>query len=220
MKRRAGRRGLILLSVTFPATTLSAALISHTIVRAATGLAFLVFLLSPLPLLAQAKQVVEDKDVAVRFAIPHDWRWEKRNTTPSLAARFDLFIRCAPESEPLPSCYLILDNFRAPEGQTSISDEDRQKWRAGLTSGPRNKIVSARDVKVAGHPAFEAVVDDGYATISYWYVLVPGAGRLLRVMFYGSRESKKDYHRLQSRDVDAMLKSLTTSSWTAPVFKK
>jgi hypothetical protein len=120
---------------------------------------------------AQPTQVVDDKDLGVRLAIPKDWTWRSRDR--------DVFVNCAPkiESRPgMPGCYIALQKIKAGPGQTSITDADRAKWKSWTSADGMRQIVSTRDLKVAGFPAFEVIAKDGKQRAPRVFVLVPGLG--------------------------------------------
>ena len=109
--------------------------------------------------IAQAVQVVEDKDVGVRFIIPKDWEWRSRQR--------DIFVNCAPkiESRPgMPGCYITVEKRKIAQGQTAVTDADRAKWKSWSTGDGMRPLVSTRDLKVAGFPAHEVVVKQGSAS--------------------------------------------------------
>lgn len=123
---------------------------------------------------AQATQVVENKDVGVRFTIPASWELRDRDR--------EVFVNCAPKIEQrpgLPGCFLSLQKHRLAPGQTAITDADRAKWRKWATGDGMRLFVSATDVKVAGYSAHEILVREGKernAALSMrLFVLIPGA---------------------------------------------
>lgn len=124
---------------------------------------------------AQPTQIVEDKNVGVRFVIPNEWTWERRQS--------DIFVNCAPKIESRPGmlgCYFTVRKIKAAAGQTSITDADREKWKSWASANGMRRIVSTRDLKVAGFPALEVVVkhgtDPGAAVSRRVFVLMPAAG--------------------------------------------
>jgi len=125
--------------------------------------------------LAQATQVVEDKDVGVRFTIPKDWEWRSRD--------HDVFVNCAPklESRPgMPVCYFTVQKFKIAPDQAGITDADRAKWKSKSVADGLRVFVSARDLKVAGFPAHEVIVrqgkEAGAAAGPRVFVFIPGTG--------------------------------------------
>ena len=127
------------------------------------------------PVLAQATQVVEDKDVGVRFTIPKDWEWRSRDR--------DVFVNCAPklESRPgMPVCYFTVRKSKIAPGHAAITDADRAKWKSWSVADGMRVFVSARDLKVAGFPAHEVIVrqgrEAGAAAGPRVFVFIPGTG--------------------------------------------
>jgi hypothetical protein len=125
--------------------------------------------------LAQATQVVEDKDVGVRFTIPKDWEWRSRD--------HDVFVNCEPklESRPgMPVCYFTVQKSKVAPGQAAITDADRVKWKAWSVADGMRVFVSARDLRVAGFPAHEVIVrqgkEAGAAAGPRVFVFIPGTG--------------------------------------------
>ena len=125
--------------------------------------------------LAQAAQAVEHKDVGVRFTIPKDWEWRNRQN--------DIFVNCAPkiESRPgMPGCYFTVQRLKIAQGQRVITDADRAKWKSWTMADGMRPLVSTRDLKVAGFPAYEVVVkqgrERGAAAGPRVFVLIPGFG--------------------------------------------
>lgn len=105
---------------------------------------------------AQAGQMVEDADVGVRFTIPKDWEWRSRQR--------DIFVNCAPkiESRPgMPGCFFTVQKHKIAQGQSAITDADRAKWKSWTVADGMRPLVSTRDLRVAGFPAHEVIVEQG-----------------------------------------------------------
>ena len=78
----------------------------------------------------------------------------------------------------MPACRIFVDKNKAPAGQNEITDADRAKW-AGWVSGTRT-IVSRRDLKLGGYPAYEVIGRSGKSNTgplsSRVFILIPGSG--------------------------------------------
>ena len=155
---------------------------------------------------AQAVQAVHDADVGVRFNMPKDWQWRSRQS--------DVFVNCAPkiESRPgMPGCYFTVQKHRLAQGQVAITDADRAKWKAWTVSDGMRFFVSARDLKVAGYPAYEVVVkqgrEKGAAAGPRVFVLIPQHG-VIDAWLYAHWNDEDQTRRIEPA-FRAALESLT-----------
>ena len=142
------------------------------------------------PAIAQSTQLVEDQDVGVRLSIPRNWTWQNRSN--------GTFVNCAPDKNEngKPACYFSIAKQKVPLDQKAITDADRAKRKG---DGSRTTI-SARDIKVAGFPAYEVVSKAGtdYPLQRSVFVLIPGSGRAFGITYLGMGEGKGDeYHRYE-----------------------
>jgi hypothetical protein len=126
---------------------------------------------------AQAVQVVEDKDVAVRISIPKSWERRDRDR--------EIFINCAPAKEDRgrPACYFTVRGWKVPAEQKTITEADRVTWKGWVHANGMRPIVSTRDIKVAGMPAYEILHRQGNERNEPLsrrvFILVPGKGQVL-----------------------------------------
>lgn len=165
-------------------------------------------LTAPAQVLAQGIQTAEDQDVGVRLSIPKAWEWRKRDTNP----RPSLFVNCMPQVASHYPCFLLVEYFNAPAGQAAIADADRRKWESWSSAYGDRKIVSARDSKVGGNPAYAIVVMHGVGPSARRgldvYVLAAGAGRVFRLSYMAS-EGDKDHFDRYKPAIDAAIQSFT-----------
>jgi hypothetical protein len=155
---------------------------------------------------AQATQVVESPDFNVRLLIPKSWSWEPKSNGP--------FISCAPKAANPVDCYLSVERRKAAPGQGGITDANRQQWKDWASGGGMQQVQSARDVRIAGYPAFETVSKAGRDTIYRVFILMDSPPRVIDVTFYGSGDGKNDYYRQNKPAVDTVLGSLAPASRT------
>ena len=144
---------------------------------------------------AQAAQVVEDKNVGVRFTIPKEWEWRSRQR--------DIFVNCAPkiQSRPgMPGCYFTVQRHTIAQGQRVISDPDRARWKEWTMAGGMRPLVSTRDLKVGGFPAYEVVVkqgkERGAAAGPRVFVLIPESG-VIDLMLYAHWDNEDQTARVE-----------------------
>jgi hypothetical protein len=174
----------------------------HPVLQAA---AMIFALTSAMAVHAQSTQVVEDKDVGMRMAIPKNWQWRSRQR--------DVFVNCDPtrEDRGRMACYFYVQSRKAPVDQKAIADADRAKWKGWVEAGGMRKIISARDTKLAGLPAYEVVEGERNAPTSRRvFVLVPGKGQVFDVTYATMFESR-DYDRY-SAPVAAALETLVPTN--------
>jgi len=153
---------------------------------------------------AQSTQVVEDRNVGMKMSIPKAWEWRSRDR--------DVMVDCDPtrEQSGRKACYFYIESRKAPAGQNAITDADRAKWKEWVHAGGIRKIISARDTKLAGLPAYEVVEGDrNMATSRRAFVLVPGKGQVFDVT-YGTMLEPRDYDRY-SAAVAAALETLVST---------
>lgn len=171
-------------------------------------------LIGPVPAMAQGTQVAEDAEVGVRLAIPKAWEWRKRDSNP----RPSLFINCMPEVTKTYPCWLLVEYFTAPPNQAAITDADRQKWESWYSASGMRKIVSRRDLKVGGLPAYEIIGNEGQgpgaARSSNTFVLAPTAGRVFRLTYIANHDGKESYDRYRPA-IDAALQSFALAAKSA-----
>ena len=101
--------------------------------------------------MAQSAKLVQDKDVGVRLSIPSNWEYRSRDR--------DIFIDCAPgkDDRGRPACYITVGKRKAPLDQKAVTDADRARWKGWSSTDSSSPIISTRDFKVAGFPAYEVV---------------------------------------------------------------
>ena len=153
---------------------------------------------------AQALQTVEDKNVGMRMSIPKNWQWRSRDR--------DVMVNCDPSREERGrmACYFSVESRKAPVDQKAITDADRAKWKGWVDAGGIRKIISARDIRLAGLPAYEVVEGDrNAATSRRTFVLVSGKGQVFDVT-YGTLLEPRDYDRY-SAAVAAALETLVST---------
>jgi hypothetical protein len=168
---------------------------------------FLAFLGGGLPASAQSR-VVEDRDVGVKLSIPAGWKERSRSN--------DFYVDCAPgkDDRGRPACYFTIRAVKAPPDQQSITDADRAKWRGWENANGMRPTISARDVKIAGFPAFEIVSRSGSRAdenrMRRVFVLVPGAG-VFDSSFIAMGDGTGDQYDRYERAVAAALETLKPS---------
>lgn len=124
--------------------------------------------------MAQSAKLVQDKDVGVRLSIPSNWEYRSRDR--------DIFIDCAPgkDDRGRPACYITVGKRKAPLDQKAVTDADRARWKGWSSTDSSSPIISTRDFKVAGFPAYEVVKRSGIKRDSprdrRVFILVPGTG--------------------------------------------
>jgi hypothetical protein len=143
--------------------------------------------------LAQATQVVDDKDLGVRFTIPKDWTWRSRDR--------EVFVNCAPkiESRPgMPGCHFTLAKHKAAAGQRAITDADRAQWKSWTVANGMRPFMSSRDLRIAGFPAFELLVMAGTerdaATSRRVFILIPNS-HVIDAWHYAEWNDEDQYPR-------------------------
>jgi hypothetical protein len=149
---------------------------------------------------AQATQAVEDRDMDIRLLVPGSWSWETKSNGP--------FISCEPKRSEPTACYLAVEMRKGAPKDGRITDADRQKWKGWASSGGMNRVVAARDAKIAGYPAFETVSKADEMTIYRVFVLMDSPARLIDFTYLASWGRKDHYERYKPA-IDAALATLS-----------
>ncbi len=155
--------------------------------------------------IAQPTQIVEDKHVGFRLTIPKNWTWQKRQD--------DVFINCAPDKNEngRPGCWFTIRKISAPPDQRTITDADRTKWKGWISANGMRPILSARDLRIAGFPAYEIVAKIGtYRTAGRErrvMILIPGKGKVFDSWFL-AEWGDKDYYDQYNPAFGAALETL------------
>ncbi len=165
----------------------------------AANLLLSILVTDPTSVLAQTRQLVSE--MGMRLLIPPNWEWHRRDST-------ELFINCAPEITNAFGCSLIITARMATAGQTGITDADRQQWRSWQSASGIRRIVSSRDIKLAGYPAYEIISEDPLRTMRV-FVLAPKTGRVYDIEFAAGSPANKnrDYYRYKPA-ADAAMQTL------------
>ena len=144
-------------------------------------LMLVVALSGSLPAIAQSTKLVVDKDVNVKLSIPKDWESRSRDR--------DVFVDCAPgkDDSGRPACYFTIERRKVPPDQKAIADADREKWKGWTSANGMRPIVSTRDLKIAGYPAYEVLARSGTGRGDPLqrrvFILVPGTGQVFDATF-------------------------------------
>ena len=150
------------------------------------SLVAVVYLLAVTAAIAQPTKVVEDRNVGVRLKVPQNWTSSGRGN--------DLFIDCAPDKndQGRPECYFTIRRVVAPDGQKAITEADRATWDSWATAKGMRKVLSTKDITVAGFPAHEIVVKTGAYRLRRVMILVPGKGEVFDSSFIAMGKNDKD----------------------------
>ena len=149
---------------------------------------------------AQTRQMLAE--LGMRMLVPTNWEWQWRATN-------EIFINCSPEVTKGFGCSLIVTARKAAADQAGITDADRRQWRSWQSATGISRIVSARDIELAGHPAYEIIAEDPLRSMRV-FVLVPKTGRVYDIAFAAGSPANKnaDYYRYKPA-ADAALQTFT-----------
>jgi hypothetical protein len=153
----------------------------------AANLVLSILIANPAPVVAQARQIVTE--LGMRLLLPTNWEWFRRDSN-------EIFINCSPEKIEGFGCSLIVTERKAPAGQTAITDADRRLWRSWQLATGGSRIISSRDITLAGYPAYEIISEDPLRSMQV-FVLVPKTSRQYEIAFAAGSPANKnaDYYR-------------------------
>jgi len=169
----------------------------------AANLLLSILIANPAPAVAQTRQIVAE--IGMRLLLPTNWEWFRRDSN-------EIFINCSPEKTEGFACSLIITQRTLPAGQTAITDADRRQWRSWQLATSSSRIVSSRDVILAGYPAYEIIGEDPLRSMRV-FVLVAKTGRLYEIAFAAGTPANKnaDYYRYKPA-ADAALQTFAIVS--------
>ncbi|MFM9972659.1 MAG: hypothetical protein ACKVQK_30140 [Burkholderiales bacterium] len=169
----------------------------------ATNLLLLLLIAHPAWVAAQTRQMVSE--LGIRLLVPPDWEWHWRDNK-------EIFINCAPQIAKGFGCSLIVTVLKVSADQNRITETDRRQWRSWQSAGGIRRIVSARDIVLAGYPAHEIISEEPLRSMRL-FVLIPNTGRLYDIAYFvGSPANRNaDFFRYKPA-VDATLQTLAATS--------
>jgi len=163
---------------------------------------------------SQGTTEVANRAVGVRLAIPQGW---KAREIPD-PVRPHLIIDCFPDQPN--SCWLMVKSRPVRVSDTAITDADRRIWDAAKHPRHRTpaRLVSSRDLRVAGYPAHEVIVqnvNEPQERIRTVYVLAHDVRRLFEFSFSASWGSEDHFDEYEPA-FEAALKSFSPLARAAP----
>jgi hypothetical protein len=152
---------------------------------------------------AQTRQMIAE--LGMRLLVPPDWEWHRRDSR-------EIFINCAPQIVKGFGCALIVTLLKDHADPARITDADRKLWRSWQSAGGIRRIVSTRDIQVAGYPAYEIISEEPLRSLRV-FVLMPDTGRVYDIAYFvGSPANRNaDYHRYKPA-VDAVLQTIAATA--------